>query len=274
MAKKKHSKKVRSPLSERFEFVGEAVQAPGDAKVLRAPVVAVYDRVAQIDRGLRAWRKTGTAIDADLRELWLHEMRQVRRLMSSAGASEVIVDLIELVEDDEEFGIVVEDAGQSLALMRSRAGQNHWLRNLRGGRARALLWGNVRRLARALGLVHGQGLIHGTLSANAIMTHGALDPDFRLTGFEWSLWFAAPANVPTHMDLPAAALFRQQAYSFSADWRALGELVAELIGVRLSPTGEVKAARAGAKWSCRRSRLCSSVALFIRGQPRRWTARR
>ncbi len=246
MAKKKHSKKVRSPLSERFDFVGEAVQAPGDAKVLRAPVIAVYDRVAQIDRGLRVWRKTRTAIDADLRELWLHEMRQVRRLMSSAGASEVIVDLIELVEDDEEFGIVVEDAGQSLALMRSRVGQNHWLRNLRGGRARALLWGNVRRLARALGLVHGQGLIHGTLSANAIMTHGALDPDFRLTGFEWSLWFAAPANVPTHMDLPAAALFRQQAYSFSADWRALGELVAELIGVRLSPTGEVKAAKAEA----------------------------
>ncbi len=245
MAKKQTAQKKRSPLRERFDYIDEDVKAPGDPSVLRAPVVAVYDRVAQIDRGLRVWRKTGAPIDADLRELWLHEMRQVRRLMASAGAPEVIVDLVELVEDDEEFGIIVEDSGQSLALMRSRAGQNHWLRNLRAGRSRALLWGNVRRLARALGLVHGQGLIHGTLSANAVMTHGALDPDFRLTGFEWSLWFAAPANVPSHPDLPAAALYRQQAYSFSADWRALGQLVAELLGVRLSPTGEVKAAKAG-----------------------------
>ena len=41
MAKKKHSKKVRSPLSERFEFVGEAVQAPCDAKVLRVVSAAI-----------------------------------------------------------------------------------------------------------------------------------------------------------------------------------------------------------------------------------------
>lgn len=245
MTKKPNVRRKRPQLSERFEFVGDDAKALGDPAILRAAVFPVYDRVAQIDRGLRVWRKTGAPIDADLRELWLHEMRQVRRLMASAGASEVIVDLIEMVEDDEEFGIVVEDSGQSLSVMRSRAGQSHWLRNLRAGRARALLWGNVRRLARAVGLVHGQGLIHGTLSANAVMTHGALDPDFRLTGFEWSLWFAAPANVPSQPDLPAAALYRQQAYSFAADWRALGELVADLLDVRLSPTGEVKASKVG-----------------------------
>lgn len=245
MTKKPNVRRKRPQLSERFEFVGDDAKALGDPAILRAAVFPVYDRVAQIDRGLRVWRKTGAPIDADLRELWLHEMRQVRRLMASAGASEVIVDLIEMVEDDEEFGIVVEDSGQSLSVMRSRAGQSHWLRNLRAGRSRALLWGNVRRLARAVGLVHGQGLIHGTLSANAVMTHGALDPDFRLTGFEWSLWFAAPANVPSQPDLPAAVLYRQQAYSFAADWRALGELVADLLDVRLSPTGEVRASKAG-----------------------------
>jgi AAA domain len=245
LTKKPNVHRKRPQLSERFEFVGDDATASGDPAILRPSVFPVYDRMAQIDRGLRIWRKTGSPIDADLRELWLHEMRQVRRLMASAGASEVIVDLIEMVEDDQSFGIVVEDSGQSLSLMRSRAGQSHWLRNLRAGRSRALLWSNVRRLARALGLVHGQGLVHGTLSADAVMTHGALDPDFRLTGFEWSLWFAAPANVPSQPDLPAAAIYRQQAYSFAADWCALGELVANLLDVRLSPTGEVKASKAG-----------------------------
>ena len=245
LTKKPNVSRRRSQLSERFEFVGDDAKAFGDPAILRASVFPVYDRVAQIDRGLRVWRKTGAPIDADLRLLWLHEMRQVRRLMASAGASEVIVDLIEMVEDDKEFGIVVEDSGQSLSLMRSRAGQSHWLRNLRAGRSRTLLWGNVRRLARALGLVHGQGLVHGTLSADAVMTHGALEPDFRLTGFEWSLWFAAPANVPSQPDLSAAALYSQQAYSFAADWRALGELVASLLDVRLSPSGEVKASKGG-----------------------------
>lgn len=113
MTKKPNVRRKRPQLSERFEFVGDDAKAPGDPAILRAAVFPVYDRVAQIDRGLRVWRKTGAPIDADLRELWLHEMRQVRRLMASAGASEVIVDLIEMVEDDEEFGIVVEDSGQS-----------------------------------------------------------------------------------------------------------------------------------------------------------------
>ncbi len=244
MAKKSNASRKLAPLSDRFEFLGDDAKSLADPTVLRASVFPVCDRMAQIDRGLRVWKKTGTSLDADLRELWLHEMRQVRRLMASAGASEVIVDVIEMVEDDDEFGIVVEDSGQSLTLMRSRASETHWLRNLRSGRSRTLLWGNIRRLARALELVHGQGLIHGMLSTNAVMTHGALDPDFRLTGFEWSLWFAAPANIPSHPNLSPAALYKNQAYSFAADWRALGELVADLLDVKLSPTGEVRASKA------------------------------
>jgi hypothetical protein len=43
------------------------------------------------------------------------------------------VDLIEMVEDDDEFGIIIEDVGQALSLLRSRAVQSHWLRNLRAG---------------------------------------------------------------------------------------------------------------------------------------------
>ena len=181
MAKKANANRKRPRLDERFEFLSDDAKSPGNRMELRAAAFPVYDRVTQTDRALRLWRKTGSPLDADLRELWLHEMRQVRRLMSSAGASEVIVDLIEMVEDDQAFGIVVEDAGQALSLLHSRAVRSHWLRNLRAGRNRTLLWDNVRRLACALGLVHAQGLIHGSLSADVVMTQGALDPDFQLT---------------------------------------------------------------------------------------------
>jgi hypothetical protein len=128
--------------------LGDDAKALGDPAVLRGAIFPVYDRVAQIDRGLRVWRKTGAPIDADLRELWLHEIRQVRRLMASAGASEVIVDLIEMVEDDQEFGIVVEDSGQSLSLMRSRATQSHWLRSR--AKSKLVLVGSMRFLREAV----------------------------------------------------------------------------------------------------------------------------
>ena len=110
--KRATSKQKRLPLlSKRFDFIDDAARAPGDPAILRGAVFAVFDRQAEIERGLRIWRKTGTSIDADLRELWLHELRQVRRLMASAGASDVIVELIEPVEDDHEFAVVLTESG-------------------------------------------------------------------------------------------------------------------------------------------------------------------
>ena len=131
-------------------------------------------------------------------------------LMSSAGASEVIVDLIEMVEDDQAFGIVVEDAGQALSLLHSRAVRSHWLRNLRAGRNRTLLWDNVRRLACALGLVHAQGLIHGSLSADVVMTQGSIGPGLPINGISLGLLAAGILGEPAsgadpRADMPEGA---------------------------------------------------------------------
>jgi hypothetical protein len=41
-------------------------------------------------------------------------------------------------------------------------------------------------------IVHAQGLVHGKLTAEVIMTDASDEPDFQLSGFEWSLW-----SVPT-----------------------------------------------------------------------------
>src|SRR5581483_8491109 len=101
----KATRKVKAklpPLDERFEFVGDAL-APGDRAALKSAVFEVEDRVTGAARSLKLWRKTGAAVDEDLRRLWLHEMRQVQRVMGYAGARDVIVDVLELVEDDEHL---------------------------------------------------------------------------------------------------------------------------------------------------------------------------
>ena len=244
MAKKANANRKRPRLDERFEFLSDDAEVARKSDGASAAAFPVYDRVTQTDRALRLWRKTGSPLDADLRELWLHEMRQVRRLMSSAGASEVIVDLIEMVEDDQAFGIVVEDAGQALSLLHSRAVRSHWLRNLRAGRNRTLLWDNVRRLACALGLVHAQGLDSREPVCRRRNDTGSIGPGLPINRFRVEPVVCSPTERPVlSRTSPSASLYRRQAYSFAADWAALGQLVADLLDVRLSPTGEVKAAR-------------------------------
>lgn len=221
-----------APLEERFEILGDATVL-ADRPALRSAVYPVLDRATGDERALRLWRKTGTPLDDDLRALWLHEQRQVQRLMASAGAPEVIVDVLEFVEDDEEFGVVLEDAGEQLSRFLQRASPRSWVRNLGAGRPRALLWRNLRRIAHAIGLLHSNGLVHGNVCAEVVMTRGAEEPDFQLGGFEWSLWFTAPTGARSHPHLAPVAP-RPTAYSFAADWRALGALAADLLGATSS----------------------------------------
>jgi hypothetical protein len=182
------------PLSERFTFLGDAV-SPVDRKTLRSAQFEVSDARTGQDRILKLWAKTGTSADEDLRQLWLHEMRQVQRVMSYAGAREVIVDILEFVEDEEEFGVVLEHAGQPLSAKLRRVPRQHWLKNIGAPRARVIFWQNMRRIAIALGIVHAQGLVHGRIDADAVMTEGAEVPDFQLTGLNGA--YGCPQTKPT-----------------------------------------------------------------------------
>lgn len=226
-------------LEERFRFLGDAVAA-GDRVALRSAVFEVEDRITGATRSLKLWRKTGTAVDDDLRRLWRHEMRQVQRVMAYAGARDVVVDVLEFVEDAENFGVLLERVGHPLSAKIRRVSRQHWISNLGGPRPRTLFWRNIRRLAMALGIVHAQGLVHGNLSAEIVMTEGSDDPDFQLGGFEWSLWVGAAKPEEAHANLgPGGAARRAEAYSFAEDWRALGKLIAGCLKVELSPAGEI-----------------------------------
>jgi hypothetical protein len=234
-----HKPRTNVPsLDDRFTFLGDAV-APGSRAALKPALFEVEDRDTGAARSLKLWRKTGTPVDADLRGLWRHEMRQVQRVMSYAGARDVIVDILEFVEDAEFFGVLLERAGQPLSAKRLKVNRHHWLHDLAAARGRTLLWKNIRRVATALGIVHAQGLVHGKLSADVVMTEGVEEPDFQLGGFEWSLWLGADNADRSHAKLGAeGAAQLAGTYSFAEDWRALGHMIADCLGVKIKPSGE------------------------------------
>ena len=239
MSKVRRSGLAKPKLDDRFAFPSDAI-SPADRAALRSAMFEIEDRASGAERTLKLWPKTGTAIDEDLRRLWLHEMRQVQRVMAYAGAREVIVDVHEFVEDEENFGIVLERAGRPLNEVRLRAPRQHWLRNLAAPRARSLFWRNMKRVVTALGMVHAQGLVHGRLDGGVIMTEGADEPDFKLGGFEWSLWINADAADRSHAHIvSASAVMRSDVYSFAADWRALGLILLECLEAEISATGDI-----------------------------------
>ncbi|MBD9509920.1 AAA family ATPase [Ensifer sp. ENS10] len=236
---KKSRKKRLPPLETRFTFQDGALVA-STGKALRSAQYAVYDEATGFERNLKLWRKTGTDADNDLRDLWVHEMRQVQRVMSYSGASDVIVDIIEFVEDEENFGVLLEHAGQPLSFKREHVSSQHWLKNLGAVRARSLFWQNFKRVVWALGIIHAQGLVHGNIDTAAIMTEGADEPDFQLTGFEWSLRVAADNPNPQHAkkaDKVVSA--RPLKYSFEEDWKSLGRLIGQLLDTGIRSSGEL-----------------------------------
>lgn len=235
----------KASLDDRFQFMGDAVAA-GDRAALRSAIFEVEDRASGGEFLLKLWRKSNAPVDDHLRQLWLHEMRQVQRIMAYAGASDVIVDVLEFVEDNEHFGVLLEKAGHPLSERIRRVFSQHWLRNLGATRARVLFWRNIKRVVAALGIIHAQGLVHGRLTADVIMTEGSDEPDFQVGGFEWSLRVSGDAvsQVPASI-MPQKSAETAQHYSFAEDWRALGFLAANCLDVEVLPSGNV-APRAGA----------------------------
>ena len=221
-------------IEDRFE-IGDDGVATAPRSELRASIYEVTDRATGDEFCLKLWRKSGTAADAELHELWRHEMRHVQRVMAHSGARGVVVDLVEFVEDDNDFGVLMEKAGRPLSILRNRVNGAHWLRALAIPVHRARLWRNVRRLVLALGIVHDQGLVHGRMGEDVVFSEGGTDPDFRLSGFEWSLWIdderrqAGARSVGGRPD--------EAALSFAEDWAALGNMVCRILGFTFDAAG-------------------------------------
>jgi len=235
-AHKSVKRKGHAPLEERFEFQGDG-SGISEGTTLRSALFSVVERCTGAERGLRVWRKTGTSADRDLRQLWEHERRQVQRLMSTEGAADLIVNVLEFVEDDDEFGVVLEEAGLPLKRLREKADRYHWIAQLEVVANRIVLWRNIARVAQAVGLLHSHGMVHGAILPDVIMTRGDRVADFKLSGFEWSLWFAAPVAGVGHAGVSSRERRPSAACSFSTDWVCLGRIAADLLRLVIEQNG-------------------------------------
>lgn len=217
----------RDKLVDLFELDEQFLAAP-DSAALKSDLIRAHDRRRDEPVIVKYWTKDGSPIDSDLREMWRHEMRQLDRVRAYPGADEVIVESDHGESADAFFLAMPGDFGP-LDHVRRHGGKNHWLNNLGGVRHRAILWRNIRRLAQALGAVHGQGLLHGRLSEASVFTASATEPDFRLGGFEWCV------RIVEMDKAPIARVARSRGtpiiLSFVDDWRAVGRLAADLLGL-------------------------------------------
>ncbi|MFY8151812.1 MAG: hypothetical protein ACOVOI_06965, partial [Hyphomicrobiales bacterium] len=155
-------------------------------------------------------------------------MRQLHRMAGHPDAHAVIAKLHDAGEDKDGFYLVI-DPGQRrpLALILEGAPRGHRLRLPRSPQNRDLMWRNLRRIASALAALHSEGLLHRDLDAWSVLTAGGEEPDFQLTGFEWSMRLMSAATAQK------SALRKRkpaETASFRTDWHMFGRLAAQLIG--------------------------------------------
>lgn len=176
---------------------------------------------------VRIWpRRTKT--DEDLLDIWRHELRQLYRLAGYPGAQRYIARVLDAGSDAQGFYIVL-DAGQrrplQVTLDRGRSAVD-WLRALNLPANRHRLWSNLQSVARGLEILHNEGLVHRNLDGWAILTSAGEDPDFQLTGFEWSLRLAGTQDAPSAGRGPSVP-----SVSFAADWLAFSQLAARVFNI-------------------------------------------
>src|SRR5690349_6308166 len=86
------------------------------------------------------------------------------------------------------------------------------------------MWCNLRRIALTLEAIHSEGLLQRDLDAWSVLTAGGDEPDFQLTGFEWSMRLMSAASARK-----SAAPKLVETASFRTDWRMFATLAAQLI---------------------------------------------
>lgn len=173
---------------------------------------------------LRLFKKTGTALDDDLSRLIARGLRRIRRVLSSRRSRELLVEVREVVEDRDEFAIVMLDPGSPIggSSRAIRARQGLFLTSA----GRKAFWRNIIRIAEALAVCHDAGIVHGAVSENAIFSHGDDKQDYRLGGYEACVHISdGDLGGAGHPLRPSGAI------SFRQDWMDLGRTAASILGL-------------------------------------------
>jgi hypothetical protein len=225
--KGRRSRRSKSGFLDTFQDVDQQFHLAPDVESGRAGILSASNSSGNPVL-IKMWPRSRQARDADLEEIWRHELRQLHRLAGYPGAHDLIAHLIQSHVDNQGFYVVL-DPGQRrpLEIARKHGAAGHWLKQPRLAANRVRIWRNVRRIAEAIDILHLQGLLHRNLDTWSILTAGSDQPDFQLTGFEWSMRLAS-----THKTAKVRLASDRERYSFQHDWLLFGLLVADLLGVQ------------------------------------------
>jgi DNA polymerase alpha-associated DNA helicase A len=210
----KHGK---STLDARFRFADTAFPGGMNSQLRFATGIADGEEYL-----LRLFRKTGTALDEDLKRLVTRGLRRVRRVLTSRRARQLLVEVLETVEDQDDLGILMVDPGSPIC------GSSHRVRDrenrLLTTTGRKVFWRNIVRIAEGLALCHDAGIVHGAVSEHAIFSHSDEKEDFRLGGYEACVHIADMGGAG-HLLWPSGT------GSFRQDWSDLGQAASRILGV-------------------------------------------
>lgn len=181
---------------------------------------------------IKVWPRTKGSADSDLEEIWRHELRQLHRLAGYPGAADCIAGLYDAGNDAQGFYVVLSPGiRRPLRNLLDNFPSGHWLKHPRQASNRLRVWKNLRLLARGLETLHAQGLLHRNLDSWSVLTAGGEEPDFQLTGFEWSMRIVG-GGVTGAVSGRHKPQDREVPDSFLADWKMFGLLAADLLGVK------------------------------------------
>jgi len=215
-------KKINPPLDARFTFAEDSfarLTGGWDSHLRTAVGVADGERYL-----LRLFKKTGTALDDDLRAIVARGLRRIRRVLSSRRARDVLVEVLETDEDQHELAIVMVDPGGPIsgASHRRRTKEGRYLTSA----SRGVFWRNMVRVAEALALCHDAGIVHGSVNLHSIFSHRDDSVDYRLGGVEACVHIADGDLKGSGHLLRASAVI-----SFRQDWIDLAAVAGTLLGL-------------------------------------------
>jgi hypothetical protein len=215
-------KKSTAPLDSRFKFAEDSfARLSGGWDSHLRTAIGVADGEAYL---VRLFKKTGTALDDDLRAIVARGLRRIRRVLSSRRARDVLVEVLEIAEDQHELAIVMVDPGGpiSRALHRRSTSEGRYLASA----SRGVFWRNMVRVAEALALCHDAGIVHGGVSPHSIFSHRDKSADYRLGGVEACVHISdGDLEANGHL-LRASAVI-----SFRQDWIDLAAVAGALLGL-------------------------------------------
>ncbi len=209
-------------LGDRFKFSDDSLRAAGGALASRLNPATDLETGEQYL--VRLFTKTGTSIDRDVRQLVDGGMRRIRRVFSSRRAKEVLVEIIEVVEDEYELGIVMLDPGSPLlGLPRTTLARRQSCMTNSGRRD---FWRNISRVVEGLTYCHDAGIVHGAIDEFAIFAGDEQVPTYRLGGYEACVHISAEGLTPSEMSLRSS-----KAVSFRQDLADLAKVIRSTLGI-------------------------------------------